>query len=105
MGWFAMRDHCPRCGLRFEREPGYWVGAVVINTAIIFATFVLVLAGMTFATYPDVPWALVLAVTIGTNVLVPILVYPISRTIWLAMEMSWHPLEPHEIEAARSRLG
>lgn len=100
-----MRDHCPRCGLRFEREPGYWVGAVVINTAIIFATFLLVFAGMTFATYPDVPWALVLAVTIGTNVLVPIFVYPISRTLWLAIEMSWHPLEPQEIEAARSRRG
>jgi hypothetical protein len=34
-----MRDHCPSCGLAFEREPGYWVGAVIINTIVIFATF------------------------------------------------------------------
>lgn len=100
-----MHEHCPRCGLEFEREPGYWVGAVVINTAIVFATFLLVFAGMTVATYPDVPWGLVLGVTIGVNVLVPIVAYPLSRTIWLAMEMSWHPLEPEEIEAARSRVG
>lgn len=100
-----MHEHCPRCGLEFEREPGYWVGAVVINTAIVFATFLLVFAGMTVATYPNVPWGLVLGVTIGANVLVPIIAYPLSRTIWLAMEMSWHPLEPEEIEAARSRVG
>lgn len=103
-GWFTMRDHCPRCGLRFEREPGYWVGAVIINTAIIFATFLVVFGGLIVLTYPDVPWGLVLAITIGANVVVPIVVYPLSRTIWLALEMSWHPLEPGEIEAARTRL-
>lgn len=100
-----MRDDCRRCGLRFERESGYWVGAVIVNTAIIFATFLLVFGVMTAATYPDVPWGLVLGVTIGVNVIVPIVVYPLSRTIWLALEMSWHPLEQDEIEAARSRIG
>lgn len=91
--------------MRFEREPGYWVGAVVVNTAIIFATFVLVFAGMTVATFPDVPWGLVFAVTVGVNLGVPILAYPISRTLWLALEMSWHPLEPDEVESARARAG
>lgn len=80
------------------------MGAVIVNTTIIFGTFLLVFAGMTIATFPDVPWGLVLGVTIGANVLVPIVVYPLSRTIWLAMEMSWHPLEPVEVEAARARV-
>ncbi len=99
-----MHEHCPECGLRFEREPGYWVGAVTINTVVIFATFLVTFGGMVFATWPDVPWPTVLVVTAVLNVAVPVLFYPMSKTIWLALEMSWHPLEPNEIEAAAARI-
>ncbi len=27
-----MTGECPRCGLKFEREEGYWLGAIIINT-------------------------------------------------------------------------
>lgn len=103
--WFQMREHCPGCGLRFEREPGYWVGAVTINTTVIFGTFLVVFGGLVVLTWPEVPWLTVLIVTAAANVLIPTLFYPISKTVWLALEMGWHPLEPEEIEAARARLG
>ena len=32
--WFTMVDDCPRCGLHFEREQGYWAGALAINIGI-----------------------------------------------------------------------
>lgn len=99
-----MREHCTRCGLRFEREPGYWVGAVTINTAVIFATFLLVFGGMVLVTYPNVPWGLVLGVTAVANITIPIVFYPVSKSVWLGMELSWHPLEDEEIEAAASRI-
>lgn len=99
-----MREHCIRCGLRFEREPGYWVGAVIINTTAIFATFLVVFGGMVLITYPDVPWSLVLAVTLVANIAIPILFYPISKSLWSGMELSWHPLEPHEVEEASQRV-
>lgn len=100
-----MKEYCSNCGLRFEREPGYWVGAVVVNTAVIFATFLLVFGGMVLLTYPDVPWGLVLGVTLGANVVIPLIFYPISKSVWSGMELSWHPLEPDEIEAAVERVG
>jgi len=99
-----MIEDCSRCGIRFEREPGYWVGAVIINTAVVFVTFVLVFGGMVLLTWPDIPWATVLVVTAVANVVIPAVFYPISKTIWLALEMSWHPLEPNEIEAADARV-
>lgn len=101
--WFEMKEHCSRCGFRFEREPGYWVGAVIINTTVIFATFLVVFGGMLLITFPDVPWALVLGVTVGANFAIPIVFYPISKCLWSGVELSWHPLEPHEIEAAAER--
>lgn len=98
-----MKEHCSLCGLRFEREPGYWVGAVIINTSVIFATFLLVFGGMVLITYPDVPWVTVLVVTALANIVIPIVFYPVSKSLWAAMELSWHPLEPHEVERADRR--
>ena len=100
-----MKEHCSRCGIRFEREPGYWVGAVVLNTALIFATFLLVFGTMVAITYPDVPWGLVMTVTVAANLVVPLVFYPISKTLWAGLEMSWHPLERDEMEDAARRVG
>ena len=29
-GFYAMNPTCPHCGLRFEREPGYFLGAMMV---------------------------------------------------------------------------
>lgn len=99
-----MTEHCRECGLEFEREPGYWVGAMIINTALVFATFVGTFGGMVIFTWPDVPWAVVLIVTLAANLVIPAVLYPLSKTVWLALEMTWHPLEPDEIQAAAERV-
>jgi hypothetical protein len=98
-----MKDHCDQCGLQFEREDGYWVGAVIINTTVTFGTFIMVFALLVVGTWPDVPWGTVMGVTIVANAAVPVAFYPISKTVWLALELSWHPLEPEEIAAASRR--
>jgi hypothetical protein len=33
-GWFAMRETCDACGLKYEREQGYFVGAIYLNYAV-----------------------------------------------------------------------
>jgi len=32
--WFRMVERCPRCGIKFEREEGFYLGAFLINFAI-----------------------------------------------------------------------
>jgi hypothetical protein len=99
----VLREHCDRCGLGFEREPGYWAGALIINTIVTFGSFlVLFVAGMVVF-WPDVPWRALMAVTIGVNAILPVIFYPLSKTTWMALELSWHPLEPSEIEQAARR--
>jgi uncharacterized protein (DUF983 family) len=73
--YFTMVPDCPRCGLHFEREPGYWTGALAINIAVIFAF-----------TVPDVPVGPTLAVLVPVMVLGPILFYPFSKTLWMAVD-------------------
>jgi hypothetical protein len=31
---FTMNDHCSNCGWIFEREEGYWTGAIAINLVV-----------------------------------------------------------------------
>jgi len=42
-------------------------------------------------------------ITIVANGVIPVAFYPVSKTLWLALELGWHPLEPRELEAARRR--
>ncbi|HEY4606211.1 MAG TPA: DUF983 domain-containing protein [Acidimicrobiia bacterium] len=101
--FFDLKEHCGRCGLRFEREQGYWVGALIINTTVTFASFLVLFVGGMVAFWPVVPWAALMGVTVGVNAVLPILFYPLSKTLWIAFELSWHPLEAREIEQAARR--
>lgn len=101
-GFFDLHERCPTCGVKFEREPGYWVGSMIIVTTVTFGLFLILLVGGILVTWPAVPWNRLLAITIGANLIIPALAYPRSKTLWSALEMSWHPLEPAEIEAAAS---
>jgi uncharacterized protein (DUF983 family) len=84
--WFTIVDDCPRCGLHFEREQGYWAGALAINIGIAAVTFVLAFAVGVALTAPDIPVGPLLAVLIPLMIVVPTLAYPFSKTIWVAVD-------------------
>lgn len=83
-GWFAMREHCERCGLRFERESGYFVGAIYVNYAV---TAVLCL-GVPIAldVLIGVPLWTQLALAAAIAVLVPLVFFRYSRSLWLGID-------------------
>ncbi len=73
-------------------------------TTITFGLFLILLIGGMMLTQPDVPWNWLLGLTLGANLVVPILFYPRAKTMWAALDLSWHPLEPEEIEAASGAI-
>ncbi|HEV3473163.1 MAG TPA: DUF983 domain-containing protein [Actinomycetota bacterium] len=85
--WTKMVETCPRCGHRFTREEGFWVGAIIMNTAATEALFGVLFLATVIATAPEVPWAPLLAVGLGTNAIFPIFFYPFSKTIWVAVDI------------------
>jgi uncharacterized protein (DUF983 family) len=95
-GWFHMLDRCPHCGYRYERESGYWVSALIVNTAVTEGVFGVLFVAVLVLTLPDVAWVPVLVVGIVTNVLVPVLFYPLSKTVWVAIDLAFHPLDESE---------
>ena len=89
--WFQMVERCPRCGFRFERVEGHWIGAIGMNTIVSFVLMFVVLVVGIFLTYPDVPF-LPLALTAGAVALVfPLLFQPFSRTLWTAVDLWMTP--------------
>lgn len=101
-----MVERCPRCGHKFERGQGFWLGAIMINSAATFGLFLLVFVGGMVVTWPDTPWTALLIATILLNALFPVFSHPFSRTIWVGLEMAFHPLEPAEVvEAATYGIG
>lgn len=87
--YFTMVDDCPRCGLHFEREEGYWAGALAINIGVAGAVFIVTFGVALTLTVPDVPVAPLLAILIPLMILVPLLGYPFSKTVWVAVDRAF----------------
>ena len=42
-GYYHLKEHCSSCGVLFEREEGYWAGALIINTIVTFGLLLITL--------------------------------------------------------------
>jgi uncharacterized protein (DUF983 family) len=87
--YFTMVDDCPVCGLHFEREHGYWAGALAINIGAASAVFIITFGVALVLTAPDIPVAPLLAILIPLMILVPLLGYPFSKTVWVAVDRAF----------------
>jgi uncharacterized protein (DUF983 family) len=91
-GYLALREVCPVCGTRFEREEGYFLGAYALNlivAEIVGLTLAILLLFRTDLRHLDLIWQEVIAVAIV--VALPILFFPFARAIWIAMDLTFHP--------------
>jgi len=97
--WFEMRDRCPSCRLRLDRaEHDFWTGAWMLNLVGVEAVFVLIMAGVIVALWPNVPWNAVTWVGVLGMLGLPLLLFPVSRTLWLALDLVFQP--PRETDFA-----
>ena len=93
-----MYHDCPLCGLRYYREPGYYVGAMIVNYGV--TAFFMIAIYLVSLLLPDF-WH----VTTGTKIivwmlaaaLVSLALVPHARSLWLAVDYwiePWPPAEP-----------
>jgi hypothetical protein len=79
-----MHERCDACGVRYEREQGYFVGAIYVN----YAFTVLVAAGSVLA----LDWAIGLTLAqqlvlgVALCALVPLLFFRYARSLWLCVD-------------------
>ena len=89
--WFAMYERCFVCRHRFEREQGYFLGAMYINYGV---TVVLALIGsFTLEWWTPVSLAQQLTLWVGFCGLFPVVFFRHSRGLWLGFDYIFDPVE------------
>ena len=88
--WRGFTKRCPLCG------GGNLFGALGMNTVVrFFALFVTIVVGVA-VTYPDIPTVPLMGLAVAVSVVVPLLFFPFSKTLWSAVDLAMRPLEPDD---------
>jgi hypothetical protein len=90
-----MHERCPTCNLRFEREPGYFLGSLYISygAAIVFLLSEIWLISMVLPTV-DLGWIALIAI-VGFVPFVP-MVTRYARVMWIFFDRWVWPTRPGE---------
>ena len=86
---FTMYRHCTTCDLKFEREAGYFIGAMYLNygatVLIAFPSYFLL------QTFTAVPFFVNLSVWTLFSAVFPVLFYRYSKSLWLNFDYTFSP--------------
>jgi uncharacterized protein (DUF983 family) len=89
LGFPGMHDRCPNCGLLFNREPGYFLGAMYVSyglALVIIAALGAVLWAVTSWRVDKIAiWAVVLFLPFA-----PMLTL-LSRVLWIYLDQKFDP--------------
>jgi len=89
--WFEVNKECPVCGLRFERDEGFFIGSMSLNYGV---TLVCFLAPVMLLAYYGVIGTTLAGILAGAGAIgFPILFYRSSRSWWLMQYYLLFPLQ------------
>jgi uncharacterized protein (DUF983 family) len=86
---FRMNDNCPHCGLKFEREQGYFIGAMYVNYAATVAVAVPGFFLLDIYGGWNIDQQLILWVPFA--IVFPLLFFHHSRSLWLVLDHLINP--------------
>jgi uncharacterized protein (DUF983 family) len=96
---FELNHACPDCGLKFEKDEGFYLGALSLNYGITLVAGLVPVALLWYNKVISGSWASGLA--LGGAVAIPILLYRPSRSWQL---MLYYFFFPHHLPANRRAL-
>jgi uncharacterized protein (DUF983 family) len=103
--YWSLRQACPHCGYAFAREEGYFLGGYAVNLIVAEVLGLGAVLYLIFQT--DLSLIAQEAIAIGAAIGLPVLFYPFSRTLWMAVDLMFDPenreREPRLDELMRKR--
>jgi uncharacterized protein (DUF983 family) len=95
---FRMRHDCPVCGLAYFREPGYYVGAMIINYAVTSFLMLVIYLLVAFLVPPiwNAPPERKIPVWMGAAIAVSLALFHHCRAMWLAVDYWLEPWPPRD---------
>jgi uncharacterized protein (DUF983 family) len=88
-GVFKMHEYCPVCDFRFEREVGYFSSSMAIN--LVLSELVVTAVVLPLAANPEIPVFSTLLWCAPLTVILPLLFYRHSRSMWMSMDHYMNP--------------
>ena len=97
-------DRCRTCGLKWHREHGFELGPIALNIVITFFTIGVGMVVAFVATAPDFPvTALTLGFVVGA-IVIPLLAFPFTNTLWMAVDLLSHKPDERELAEAAAAV-
>jgi uncharacterized protein (DUF983 family) len=90
-GWLAMHTECPVCGVKFEREPGFFLGSIYINYGL--TVLIVAIAFPVLLFNKIVPKTPLLIASLAFAVIFPLFIFPWARSLWLGFDQWRDPRE------------
>ncbi len=87
-----MYPECLGCDFRFEREQGYFVGAIYINYAVTAVMVIVGYFGLEYLSSLSLAQHLVLWSAFAVSF--PLFFFRYSRSLWLSLDYLLNPEEP-----------
>ncbi|HVB75680.1 MAG TPA: DUF983 domain-containing protein [Ktedonobacteraceae bacterium] len=89
VGFFKTYEHCPVCGYAFEREPGYYTGAMAVN--LVVSELLIAIIAVPLAASQAVPVVDLIILGCTLPILLPVLFYRPTKSLWMSFDHFLHP--------------
>jgi uncharacterized protein (DUF983 family) len=93
-GFFKTYERCPVCGFVYEREPGYYTGAMAVNLVVSELLIVIIAVPLAASQVVSVTYLIILGCTIP--ILLPIIFYRPTKSLWMSFDHFIHPANKDE---------
>ena len=94
-GWFKMYEQCPVCHFTYEREAGYFTGAMAVN--LIVSELIITAITIPLAVNQDIPLVPLILWGLTMPILFPLLFYRHTKSLWMGLDHLLHPVTNERI--------
>ena len=90
-GVFKTYERCPACGFIYEREPGYYTGAIALNLVVTELLIAIVALPVAASQAFSIPAMALIGVLLCVGL--PLLFYRPTKSLWMSLDHVIHPVE------------
>jgi uncharacterized protein (DUF983 family) len=90
-GMFNMLANCSNCGLKYEKELGFFYGAMYISYGLNIGLFVIFTAAYYAFFENTFDWRWYIIFYVGFTFLLTKMIFRLSRSLWLMTMISFEP--------------
>lgn len=102
--WLGRHERCRTCGIRWHREHGFELGPIAVNVVFTFFSLAVIMVVAFVTTGPDYNVPMLMALMMGSAIVLPMIFHPFTYTLWLAFDLATHRPDPREVAEAEAAV-